>query len=241
MICRLKGFQKETLQLGQHFFTWWTFVFACPPAWVKDVSLLSRRTNSHTQHVASKVAARCLKEQRVSLVVSVSSSLSCQADLRWQTCGLLSYLGRGVLCQMLLASWILSFEIVFWTVDNRNIERKNTSWNHQQKEEVNIMSSSFIPLVFTSFIFLFYSTSVFLFNMVSFCRCRENRAKRSTLISGIVVAQLAKVSKTENKGGGSSEGLTSAKTLLSIPRHLEVHYHTLQWLLFWESQTGKLS
>ena len=65
--------------------TWWTFVSACPPASVKGVNL--RHTNSRTRLMASKVAAWCLTEQRVSLVVPVSGSLSCQADLRWQTCG----------------------------------------------------------------------------------------------------------------------------------------------------------
>lgn len=47
-----------------------------------------RRTNSGTHLVASKVDAWCLTEQRMSLVVPVSGSLSCQADLRWQACGL---------------------------------------------------------------------------------------------------------------------------------------------------------
>lgn len=46
-----------------------------------------------------------LNKQRMSSVVPVSSSsslLRCQADLRWQTCGLLlSFPGRGVLSQMI--------------------------------------------------------------------------------------------------------------------------------------------
>lgn len=46
----------------------------------------STRTNSCTHLIASKVAAWCLTELHMSLVVPVSSSLSCQADLRWQTC-----------------------------------------------------------------------------------------------------------------------------------------------------------
>lgn len=75
------------------------FVFARPPASVKDVNL--PQTNSCTHLTAAEVAAWCLAEQHMSLVVPVSGSLSCQADLRWQTRGLLSYPGRGVLCQML--------------------------------------------------------------------------------------------------------------------------------------------
>lgn len=56
-------------------------------------------THSPTPLVASKGAAWCLTELCV-LGVAVSSSLSCQADLRWQTCGLLSYPERRVLQQM---------------------------------------------------------------------------------------------------------------------------------------------
>lgn len=64
------------------------------------VNFPSRHTDSHTHLTASKVAVGCLTEQRVSLVVPVSGSLSCHTDLRWQTCGLSSYLGSVVPCQM---------------------------------------------------------------------------------------------------------------------------------------------
>lgn len=59
-----------------------TIVFACPPAWVKDVRL--RPAQSCTHLIAAKVAPWCFTEQSVSLAVPVSISHSCQADLRWQ-------------------------------------------------------------------------------------------------------------------------------------------------------------
>lgn len=96
-ICSLEGFQKDyfpaeeavvlTMAEGPVFSSW-ALVFACPPASVMGVNLPSRRTHSGTHLVASKVDGWCLTEQRMSLVVPVSGSLSCQANLRWQACGL---------------------------------------------------------------------------------------------------------------------------------------------------------
>lgn len=78
-----------------------TFVFARLPL-QPEMSLFHPGTQTARTHLAaSKVAAWCLTEQHMSLVVPVSGSLSCQLDLRWQTCGRLSYPRRGVLCQML--------------------------------------------------------------------------------------------------------------------------------------------
>lgn len=93
----LEAFQKACFE--GYIFARWTFLFASPPASVKGVNL--PHTHSCTHLTAAKVVAWCFTEQNMSLVVPVSSSHSCQADLRWQTCGLLSYPVRGVLCQML--------------------------------------------------------------------------------------------------------------------------------------------
>ena len=71
----------------------------CPPSSVRGVNLPSERPTAAAHIIASKVAVCCLTEQRMSLVVPVGSNLSCQADLRWQTRGLLSYRGRRVLWQ----------------------------------------------------------------------------------------------------------------------------------------------
>lgn len=59
-----------------------TFVFACPPASVKDACLPHAYLCTHL--IAAKVAPWCFIEHNMSLVAPVGISHSCQADLRWQ-------------------------------------------------------------------------------------------------------------------------------------------------------------
>lgn len=61
----------------------WTFCL-CMSSSISD-RCQSFRTHSCTHVAAAKVAAWCFTEQNMSLEVPVSSSHSCQADLRWQT------------------------------------------------------------------------------------------------------------------------------------------------------------
>lgn len=77
----------------------WTFVFACLQL-QPGTSIFHPSTQTNTS-CCFKGGYLVLPEQSVSLVVPVRGSLSCQADLRWQSCGLPSYSGRGVLCETL--------------------------------------------------------------------------------------------------------------------------------------------